>query len=208
MFYMPKNIFIFAPKFKKAPDAANPSGGDATGAFQPGAQKFKSYYEAQGATATSLLFNNSPSVSDNQIFNEIIHPMSANGGQLDTVAYFGHGTKDMLVSARIGPGLLPKFNPALIAHCGMSPTIILYACSCGAPGGIACKISDGLAALQPDVYGHAGPVHAFTNPQVRVFPCGTRAAPDDLVKQWIKAIGKEKGDFWLRFPFMNGEELE
>jgi hypothetical protein len=204
--YPPKNVFIFAPKFNQPPDAANPSGGDATGAFQPGAQKFEAYCKKQGAAVKSILFNNQ--ADGEQTVNEILHAMAGAPSQLDTVVYFGHGTKEHMVSAKIGPGHLPKFIAALNANCGFAPTIILYACSCGAPDGVAEKIATGMSGLLPTVYGHLSAGHAFTNPQVRAFPGGTRVAPEGLIKQWIKAIGDQKGDFWIRFPFMTDEEIK
>ncbi len=198
--YAMNNVFIFAPQF-------NDHGNDANGAFLPGAQMFGAFCKKQGAKVATHIFNNKLP-DDQKIFDSIIHAMAVAPPQLDTVAYFGHGIKNMLVSARIGQRLLPKFITALRANCGMAPTIILYACSCGTQGGIAGQIADGLSDLLAGVYGHEDVGHSFCNPRVRYFPGHKTVAPDGLVSNWVKAIGNEKGDFWMRFPFMTDDEIK
>lgn len=150
----PSNAFIFAPMFNQPPDGANPQGNDATGAFQPGAQLFANFCNGQqSGSANTLLFNNH--ASERGRFNEILHGLSISPSQLDTVAYFGHGTKDLLYSAMIGPGYLDEFVASLRGNCGPGATIILYACSCGAPGGIAEQLANKLSDLSVTVYAHA-----------------------------------------------------
>ena len=199
----PNNAFIFAPRFNQPPDRANPNGNDATGAFQPGAKLFQSF--CGDDNATTLLFNNG--ASETTIFNEILHNLQIAPYAFDTVAYFGHGTKDMMWSARIGPGFLPDFVSSLRANCARGATIILYACSCGAPGGIAEKIASQLSDMSVTVYSHAVDGHAFRNPVVRKFPGGTRVAPPDLVQPWLEAFKDESDDLWMRFPFMTDNEI-
>ena len=128
--------------------------------------------------------------------------------QIDTIAYFGHGSDDWLASAAIGSSALPDFIAALRGACGFCPTIVLYACSCGAPRGIASKIADGLTDLLAEVYGHATAGHAFRNPTVRAFPGGKRVAPADNIKGWVDAFNDTSNDLWMRFPFMTDDEIE
>jgi hypothetical protein len=202
----PSNAFIFAPMFNQPPDGANPQGNDATGAFQPGAQLFANFCNGQqSGSGNTLLFNNH--ASERGRFNEILHGLSISPSQLDTVAYFGHGTKDLLYSAMIGPGYLDEFVASLRGNCGPGATIILYACSCGAPGGIAEQLANKLSDLSVTVYAHATPGHAFRNPVVRRFPGGTRTAPTDNVGGWISAIEDSSNDLWIRFPFMTADEI-
>jgi hypothetical protein len=203
----PSNAFIFAPMFNAPPDTANPQGNDATGAFQPGAQMFANYWNKQqaGSANTPLLFNNH--ASERGRFDEILHGLAISPYQLDTVAYFGHGTEDLLVSAKIGPGYLDEFVASLRGNCGPGATIILYACSCGAPGGIAEQIANKLSDLSPTVFAHATAGHAFRNPVVRRFPGGTRTAPPYKVAAWITAIEDTSNDLWIRFPFMTADEI-
>jgi hypothetical protein len=200
----PTNAFIFAPRFNQPPDAHNPLGNDATGAFQPGAQLFEKFCNASGS-AQKLLFNNH--ASERQRFDEILHGLQISPYQLDTVAYFGHGTKDLMVSAMIGPGYLDEFVASLRGNCGSGATIILYACSCGAPGGIAEQMANKLSDMSVTVFSHATPGHAFRNPTVRRFPGGTRVAPPDQVQAWIDAFKDEDDDLWMRFPFMSADEI-
>src|SRR4051794_38945930 len=123
--YTPANPFIFAPMFNQPPDDANPHGNDATGAFQPGAQRFADFCTRNGAAVTSVLFNNH--APGEQRRNDILHNISIAPAQIDTIAYFGHGTGDWLASAAIGSSALPDFIAALRGACGFAPTIVLYA---------------------------------------------------------------------------------
>jgi hypothetical protein len=200
----PTNAFIFAPAFNQPPDKANPKGTDASGAFQPGAQLFQDFCNANGS-AQKLLFNNH--ASDQGRFNEILHGLQIAPAQLDTVVYFGHGEANLMASARIGPDLLDGFVASLRGNCGSGATIILYACSCGAPGGIAEQIATKLSDMSVTVFSHATDGHAFRNPVVRRFPGGTRVAPPDQVSGWLKAFADESDDLWMRFPFMSADEI-
>jgi hypothetical protein len=203
--FTPTNAFIFAPMFNQPPDGANPNGNDATGAFQPGAQMFSAFCTRNGATVTTVLFNNH--ASGEQRRNEILHNLAIAPAQIDTIAYFGHGTGDWLASAAIGSSALSDFIASLRGNCGFTPTIVLYACSCGAPNGIASKIADGLSDVLGKVYGHATAGHAFRNPTVRAFPGGTRVAPADNIRGWVEAFNDPKNDLWIRFPFMTDDEI-
>ena len=203
--YPPKNVYIFAPTSNQAPDIHNPAGNDATGVFQPGARQFEAFCQKQGANTKLVLFNNT--APEDKILDFILTNMATAPPPLDTVAYFGHGDKNMLASAMIGPGYLPKFIASLRATCDFTPTIILYACSCGAQGGIASKIADGLSDLLAEVYGHLSLGHAYMNPQVRAFPGFRTVCPSGKVDAWLKAFADPKSDLWMRFPFMTEEEI-
>ena len=200
----PTNTFIFAPLLNQPPDTANPHGNDATGAFQPGADQFQAFSRQTG-DAAKLLFNNH--ASDRARLNEIVHVMQTTPGRFDAVVYFGHGIKDLMVSAGIGQGFLDEFVTALRGNCTSGAKIILYACSCGAPGGIAGQIADKLSDLSVTVYSHATAGHAFLNPMVRKFPGGTRVAPPDCIPAWLAAFRDTSNDLWKRFPFMTADEI-
>src|SRR5262245_38809393 len=162
----PTNAFIFAPQFNQPPDTANPHGNDATGAFHPGANQFEAFCQQSGDAAKLLFNNHAPGRGP---LNEIVHEMQTTPGRFDAIAYFGHGTKDIMVSAKIGPGLRDEFIAALRANCTTEAVIILYACSCGAPGGIAEQIANSLSDLSVTVFSHAVAGHSFRNPVVRQF---------------------------------------
>ncbi len=200
----PTNAFIFAPLLNEPPNHANPNGNDATGAFQLGANQFETFCNQNGQSQ-KLFFNNG--ASERGIFNEILHGLAIAPAQLDTVAYFGHGTKDLMASAKIGPGFLDEFVTSLRGNCGSQAIIILYACSCGAPGGIAEQIANKLSDLSVTVFSHAVDGHSFRNPVVRRFPGGTRVAPPDRVQAWLDAFKDESDDLWMRFPFMTDGEI-
>jgi hypothetical protein len=167
---------------------------------------FADYCTSNGAVVTSILFNNH--ASGEQRCNEILHSMACAPPQLDTIAYFGHGSTDYLASAAIGGPRLQTFVDSLRWNCGFTPTIILYACSCGAPNGIASQIADGVSDLLPKVYGHAIDGHAFRNAAVRLFPGGYRVAPADNIPAWVRAMDDPNDDLWMRFPFMSDDEIE
>jgi hypothetical protein len=203
--FAPKNAFIFAPLINEAPNAANPNGNDATGAFIPGAALFEKFCISNGGQATKLLFNNHG--TDRQVFDLILHGLSAAPSQLDTVVYFGHGIKNMMVSAKIGSGFVAEFVQALRAACGFGPRIVLYACSCGAKDGIASAIADGLSDQLAIVYGHSVAGHAYMNPMVYWYPSGLQAWPWGSYTTWSKKLNDPKSDLWMRFPFLTNDEL-
>jgi hypothetical protein len=141
------------------------------------------------------------------VFDQILHGLTTAPPQLDTVVYFGHGIKDLMVSAKIGPGFREAFVRALRAACGFGPRIILYACSCGAPGGIASAIADGLSDKLAIVYGHSVAGHAFMNPMVYWYPGGLQAWVSGAYSIWAAKLNDPKSDLWMRFPFLTNAEL-
>ncbi len=204
----PDNAFVFAPMFNQPPDTANPHGNDATGAFQPGASQFSDWCDAnsQACTTNRLLFNNL--ANDRAVFDQILHQLAISPWQLDCVAYFGHGIKDMMVSAKIGKGYFDEFVQSLRANCGSNATIILYACSCGMADGFASKLADALRDMSITVYGHASAGHAYMNPMLRRFPGCEIVCPSGMVTPWLKAFNDPKSDLWIRAPFMTDDELK
>lgn len=195
----PLNAFVFAPKF-------NHKGNDATGAFLPGAKAFVKWCLGQNDdSARKLEFQNQG--TDRIVFNEILHGLAISPYQLDAIAYFGHGTEDMMVSARIGHGFFDEFVASIRANAGMNVNIMLYACSCGVPGGFALKLATALSDLNATVYSHASVGHSFRNPMVRKFPGGTKVCPDGMVPAWRRAFADERNDLWIRFPFMTDDEI-
>lgn len=203
--FAPKNAFLFAPMHNEPPNDANPNGNDATGAFIPGAAMFEKFCADNGGRVTKLLFNNH--AADRQVFDQILHGLSAAPPQLDTVVYFGHGIKNMLVSAKIGSGFLAEFVSALRAACIFGPRIVLYACSCGARDGIASAIADGLSDQLAIVYGHSVAGHAYMNPMVYWYPSGLQAWVWGSYSTWSAKLNDPKSDLWMRFPFLTNDEL-
>jgi hypothetical protein len=203
----PRNAFAFAPMFNHPPDEHNPSGHDATGAFQPGANWFGRWCNDQNEASSNILLFNNHASPDRAVFDQILHGLAISPYQLDAIAYFGHGTPNLMVSARIGQGFFDEFVTSLRSNAGMGVNIMLYACSCGAPGGFAAKLADALSDLDATVYSHASVGHAFRNPMVRKFPGGTRVCPDGMVTAWLRAFADQKNDLWIRFPFMSDDEI-
>lgn len=203
----PANAFVFAPLFNQPPDTANPQGNDATGAFQPGATAFANFCNEQNEDSANLLLFNNHAQGGRAVFDQILHGLAVSPYQLDTVAYFGHGIANMMVSASIGPGSIDEFADSLRANCGMNANIILYACSCGAPGGFGEQLAAKLSDISATVYSHAMAGHSFRNPAVRRFPGGTRVCPEGMVAPWVRAFNDRQNDLWIRFAFMTEDEI-
>ncbi len=178
---------------------------DATGAFIPGAQKFATAYGCSWKT-----FNNIGTTDEvRRRFLKTIDDSCPGGTNL--FAYFGHGTKDGLVSAECFTSqvetLLGVLKPKLSTPCA----IVLYACSAGIAGGFTGSLREKFGEAVY-VYGHTTAKHAFKNPDVSV-EC-TSASPtfrllyapgSDLRNEWAEAL--EWSDLWLRFPLMSDEEI-
>lgn len=212
----PIRSFVFAPRFNQPPDAANPNGNDATGAFHPGMAMYKKLYEGMGGTVITHLFDNSKGNGKNSR-QGIINAMSqnSNGELYDAVVYFGHGDKNFLVSPGFSKNNVVDLTNAIDTYGSPGVQIILYACSCAASGGIAYSMAESLSRWAPyglRVLGHTSPGHSFMNPQVRVFPAsygvdGVSLVPAGRLKAWNAAMLNPKKNFWARFPFMSEDEI-
>jgi hypothetical protein len=212
----PRKSFIFGPMFNEPPDAANPLGNDATGAFQPGMDAYRRLYEGLGMEVVSHRFVNTKG-NGKERRASIINAMQQGCGSkwYDAVVYFGHGDKNWLVSAGFGLDTLSEFTDA-VWDCGEpSVKVVLYACSCATPGGIAYRIGWDLNCFANagfQCFGHPSVGHSFRNPQVRRYPSskgetGETVAPASKIAPWLKAMADPKNDLWARFPFMTPEEI-
>jgi hypothetical protein len=129
-------------------------------------------------------------------------------GPLDFFAYFGHGTRDRLLSANIGPGHIPRFVELLREKAPSAATqhIIFYACSAGSPGGFAERVSTAMGA-NAVVFGHVTAGPSCANPSWVRFPGGARVIPegDTMYGAWVTAL--RETNLWARFPWMSDAEL-
>jgi hypothetical protein len=212
----PSKSFVFAPKFNQPPDDNNPLGHDATGAFQPGMAAYKTLYEGMGGTVVTHLINNQK-VNGPARRAGIINAMQQGCGSkwYDAIVYFGHGDKNFLVSADFSVDTIGDFTAAVQQFGEPSVKVVLYACSCAAPGGIAYRIANDLRGWKNfgmEVYGHPVKGHSFRNAVVRRYPgalgeTGDTVAPAGKVGNWIKAMADPKSNLWARFPFMTPREI-
>lgn len=130
---------------------------DATGAFLPGAQRFANAYN--GAFKS---FNNVGS----QVKKNFLQTIKDGPGSLDIFAYFGHGYKTQLGSAKIYTDQdLEDFAAVLKEKLKPSATVVLYACWAGIEGGFSTKLQE---KIGPGVwvYGHTTLGHSYANPDV------------------------------------------
>jgi hypothetical protein len=181
----PNRSFVFFPAHNQLPDAHNPKGNDATGAFQPGAEMYRKYYTGLGKAVVMCKFDNQAPAEKRRA--QILNAMAVGAGEAwyDAIVYFGHGYKDGMPSAGFGPNSIGSLNDAIWNYGQYSVKVILYACSCAAEGGYAWRISESMKPWANEgyrVYGHLSAGHAFTNPQVRQYPnggsvAGIRTAP-------------------------------
>lgn len=170
---------------------------DATGAFLPGAKRFA---DAFGGSFRS--FNNLGSNAK----KDFLQTVSDGPGSLDVFAYFGHGWKTQLGSAKIHTekdmdALVEALKPKLKTDA----TVVLYACWAGFPGGFSTKLQEKLGPGMW-VYGHTTLGHSFANPNVSEVQ-GVRNPKfrelfktSDLMAAWAESL--RYTDMWLRFPIM------
>lgn len=210
----PNRSFVFYPAYNSPPDEHNPHGNDATGAFQPGAEMYRRLYEGMGKTVVMCKFDNHKGANPReQILNAM--NLGAGDGWFDAIVYFGHGTKDYMVTAGFGPETVADFNNAVWANGQYDVKVVLYACGCAADNGIASWISDSMvpwANTGYRVYGHKVLGHAFMNPIVRHYPNigtgnGAITCPEGKASAWIRAFNNPKSTLWARFPFMTQDEV-
>jgi len=83
---------------------------------------------------------------------------------LDFFAYCGHGTENGLASACVDNDTARARLVTSLASLQQGGTVILYACSTGAPGGLAQQLSRTLGGGNISVWGHTQSRSASTNP--------------------------------------------
>lgn len=216
---IPEKSFVFAPMHNQQPEEGEPARHDATGAFHPGMNIYKRLYEGMGKQVVTYKFDNYAPAAKRR--TAILNAMQQNvGGQwYDAIVYFGHGWKGGLSSAGFNNSSLDELTDAIWTHGQPWVKVILYACSCGVPGGYAHKISQKLVSwhvVGMKVFGHPSVGHSFMNPQVRRYPSnmgetGETVCPPGRVATWTKKMRDEtgkQGAFWARMPFMTPEEIE
>lgn len=212
----PDKSFVFAPLFNSPPDEANPNGHDATGAFHPGMAAYRRLYEGLGKQVVTFKFDNSRGQPRDRRRQSIINAMQQSAGsrRYDAIVYFGHGSPRGLVSASFGEDALDMLSGALLQHCQPSVKVVLYACSCAAPGGYAFKLAKRLSCWSHKgmtVFGHPTAGHSFRNPMVRRYPSnrgetGETVCPDGMVADWRRAMHGHT-ELWAKMPFMTREEI-
>lgn len=170
---------------------------DATGAFVPGAQRIARAYNGSYRT-----FNNLGSNAK----KDFLKTITDGPGSLDMFAYFGHGYKTQLGSAKIYTDKdMDALVEALKPKLKNDAIVVLYACWAGFPGGFSTKLQGKLGS-NIWVYGHTTLGHSFANPNVSEVQ-GVRKpqyrelfAGSDLAGAWAESL--KHTDMWLRFPIM------
>jgi hypothetical protein len=170
---------------------------DATGAFIPGAQRFATTYNGSFKTFE---------ISGSQVKRNFLQTIKDGPGSLDIFAYFGHGWKTQLESAKIYTDQdIEDFAAVLKDKMKSDAVIVLYACWAGFEGGFSTKLQEKVGR-GIWVYGHTTKGHSFANPDVsevqqsrsprfrRLF------AGSDLTAAWADSLLYT--DMWLRFPIM------
>jgi len=211
---VPKKSFVFAPRFNQPPDHANPHGNDATGAFHPGLEQYRSLYEGLGGQVVTLLFDNHAPAARRR--SEIIDAMQRRVGtdRYDAIVYFGHGWHGGLASAGFNVASLDELATALRTYAKPSAKVVLYACSCAAPGGYAYKLAQRLVGFANngfEIFGHPIEGHSFRNPMVRRYPSnrgeeGETVCPAGHFASWAETMRTGRDHYWAKMPFMTMAE--
>jgi len=194
---MPYNVFAVTPSTNSDDKC------DATGAFLPGAQRFANAF---GGSFKS--FNNIGA----QVKKNFLQTIQDGPGGLDIFAYFGHGYKTQLGSAKIYTDKdMEALAEVLASKMNHGGILILYACWAGFPGGFSTKLQEKIGK-SVWIYGHTTLGHSFANPNVsevqqdrspkfRVLFEGS-----DLMAAWAESL--RYTDMWVRFPVMWDEYIE
>jgi hypothetical protein len=211
----PRRSFIFGPKNNSKHGLAHH---DATGAFHVGMRIWKELYGGGNGTVVSHYFLNGEGLGPAKVQDGILNAMrQGSGGQYyDAICYFGHGTKAGMESAGWYAKSIDTLTSAIDELGAPDVKVMLYACSCASPGGIAYRMANDLRAWWQsgtEVHGHLSPGHTFANPQYRRYPnaggeTGFTVAPPKKVAGWVKAIRNQRNTLWARYPFMTPDEIE
>ncbi len=209
----PDKSFVFAPRFNQPMPGQPPN--DATGAFQPGMALYQKYYEGMGKQVITHIFDNhAPGPARRQSILDAMQN-GCGGVWYDAIVYFGHGTKNTLASAAFTQAERTTLTDAIWDYGTPGVKVVLYACDCAVPGGIAYQMAQDLncwANYGMEVYGHALPGHSYANAALRRYPSskgetGETVCPAGKVAAWLKAMADEKGMLWARVPFMTLDEI-
>lgn len=209
-----------------APLHNTPGKSDATGAFQPEAQRFARLH---GEGVSIHLFNprESMPVRRDHVLQTIAR---LRPGSLDALVMLCHGWRDG-VQAGFRLANIPALAEALKPKAAPSLRVILYACDAGrdadperdddrqpgpgGDGGFADVLRDKLvtAGVNATAYAHTTEGHCTWNPFLRAFPSDGVIGGHWLVEpgselwaKWRRAM--RETDLPLRVPFMSPAELE
>jgi hypothetical protein len=130
---------------------------------------------------------------------------------LDFFAYCGHGSPDGLPSACIsGPAARTRLATSL-ANLNAGGTVVLYACSTGAPGGFAQRLSVDLSGRNIAVWGHTQSGAASTNPTKVRYLRGEAFALQHHLSEAARARWNRGGlpqRIYIMAPFWTIDHLE
>ena len=169
---------------------------DATGAFLPGAQRFASAFSGSFKT-----FDNASA----QTKKYFLKTIEDGPGSLDVFAYFGHGYKTQLGSAKIYTDKdMDDLAEVLKKKLRNDAAVVLYACWAGFEGGFSTKLQEKLGT-GVWIYGHTTLGHSFANPNVsevqqKRSPRFRRLFEGELMGAWAESL--RYTDMWIRFPIM------
>ena len=175
---------------------------DATGAFIPGAQRLAKAYRG-GFRSFDNLGSNAK--------RNFLQTIKDGPGSLDLFAYFGHGWKTQLGSAKIyDDGDMEQLAEVLREKLNPGGIVVLYACWAGIAGGFSTKLQEKIGR-DCWIYGHTSLGHSFANPDVSEVqqsrsPSWRQLFTGELRAAWSEAL--HNTDMWLRFPFMWDEYIE
>ena len=201
--------FAFAPMYRSRIRL-----GDAN-TFQSRARMFCQYYGLH----QPMFFNNdgdndAEHFADNQGLAArraaIITALDESPKPIDVVAYFGHGFRRGLSSAGFfGETGVQEFANVLARNANRRLVVILNACSSGAPGGFANQLCGALLVrgIHATVFAHQVSGHATNNPTKRRYPGGEYLVEPGsrYYLAWRRKLWES--DLWLRYPFMESDEL-
>lgn len=212
-YYAARRGIALAPRHNR-PERKNqrgeilPAMNDANGAFIPGARRFISWHESISFPRLEP-FNNAHEVGDggrSVARREVIEAIRRAPGPLSVIAYFGHGTRNGLPSAGIGPAHIRTLADAIRTNSTAHPVVLLYSCSAGSlRNGFAQRLQEAIG--KGVVYSHSNSGHSFRNPFVTRFPESMYVVEpsSSLFRRWRNKLHAE--NLWLRFWMFSAERL-
>lgn len=184
---------------------------DAKGAFIPEAEAFA---ELHGISKSHLIAvpQDIPVIQRRRIFREVCKKYS----DIDTLVYFGHGTKASLPGIGVNNYNL-KYCLDYIKGCSADRlTVVLYACLAGKGLGIADKLYQGLEEYVGSlkVVSHLSSGHTSWNPYGEYSGIGINGAGEMIIEKtdplwgkWVSEL-KSNREFRLSFPFWTRERIQ
>jgi hypothetical protein len=188
---------------------------DATGAFHPGANRFKKLHDIDSAIC---YFDNDQDGAHRR--KEIYDAIDALEPGIEVVAYFGHGDDVGQYHGLPSAGIAGKAEAGVLAgklgpKLGADAIILLYACKSGTQGSGFSTLLAAEPALNSKkvvIYGHDTAGHSYLNARVTMILSETQAwsyviAPTDkLYNSWQAKLPID--DLWATFAWMTDEDLK